>query len=61
MRWYLLLTLAKLTVFSVQSGVPGSGKDNGATVMRGPAAATVVTQLYVLVIDATVMLYMHPQ
>lgn len=30
-----------------QSGVPGSGSDNGAAVMRGPMAGKVVTQLYV--------------
>lgn len=28
-----------------QSGVPGSGQDNGASVMRGPMAGKVVTQL----------------
>lgn len=28
-----------------QSGVPGSGQDNGASIMRGPMAGKVVTQL----------------
>jgi hypothetical protein len=28
-----------------QSGVPGSGEDNGAAVMRGPLAVKVVAQL----------------
>ncbi len=29
----------------VQSGVPGSGPDSGAAIMRGPMAGRVVTQL----------------
>jgi Mrp family chromosome partitioning ATPase len=34
-----------LFVFSLQSGVPGSGQENGAAVMRGPMAGKVVTQM----------------
>lgn len=30
---------------AIQSGVPGSGQDGGAAVLRGPMAGKVVTQL----------------
>ena len=37
--------LLSLGFVSANSGVPGSGQDNGAAVLRGPMAGKVVTQL----------------
>jgi hypothetical protein len=45
---YTTCSQSRLFPLPIQSGVPGSGQENGAAIMKGPMAVKVVSQLYVL-------------